>query len=116
MANAKKEKYYDIHKNLFDSLEKDIAHDLDQDLATFKNEITELIEDEIIGRYFYEDGAIKWTIKTDVQVLKAFEVLNNKEQYNSILTGKSGAILITGKNNNTYFSRLTDKRTGSRLI
>jgi carboxyl-terminal processing protease len=116
LANAKKEKYYDIHKVLFDSLEKDIAHDLDKDLVTFKNEITSLIQDEIIGRYFYEDGAIKWTIKTDEQVLKAFEVLNNKEQYNSILTGKSGAILITDKNNSMSVTGLSDKRRGSRLI
>ncbi len=62
-------------------------------MTTFKDEITELIEDEIIGRYFYEDGAIKWTIKTDEQVMKAFEILNNKEKYSSILNGKSGLII-----------------------
>ena len=78
IANAKKEKYYDIHKDLFTALEKDIAHDLDQDLTIFRSEITDLIEDEIISRYFYEDGAIAWTIKKDEQVLKALEILNNK--------------------------------------
>ena len=54
IANAKKEKYYDIHKDLFTELEKDLAHNLDQDLTLFRSEITELIEDEIISRYFYE--------------------------------------------------------------
>ena len=78
IANAKKEKYYDMHKDLFTALEKDLAHDLDQDLTLFRNEITELIEDEIISRYFYEGGAISWTIKKDEQVLKALEILNNK--------------------------------------
>ena len=63
IANAKKEKYYDMHKDLFTELEKDVAHSLDQDLTIFKREITELIEDEIISRYFYEDGAIAWTIR-----------------------------------------------------
>lgn len=93
IANAKKEKYYDIHKDLFTELEKDIAHSLAQDLTIFRSEITDLLEDEIIGRYFYEEGAIAWTIKTDEQILKALEVLNNKEECSSILKGKAGSIL-----------------------
>jgi carboxyl-terminal processing protease len=101
IANAKKEKYYDIHKDLFTELEKDLAHDLDQDLTLFKSEITEMLEDEIISRYFYESGAISWTIKKDEQVLKALEILNNREQYNSILNGKAGSTLITNENDNS---------------
>ena len=98
ITNAKKEKYYDIHKELFNDLEKDVAHNLDQDLKMFKNEITDLLEDEIVSRYFYENGAIAYTIKNDEQVLKARDILNNKEEYNSILKGTSGAILVTKKN------------------
>jgi carboxyl-terminal processing protease len=95
---AKKEKYYDIHKDLFTALEKDIAHSLDQDLTVFQSEITDLLEDEIISRYFYENGAIAWTLKKDTQVLKAIEILNNKEKYSSILKGKTGSTLVTFKN------------------
>jgi carboxyl-terminal processing protease len=95
ITNAKKEKYYDIHKDLFNDLEKDIAHNLEQDLKMFRPEITDLIEDEIISRYFYESGAIEWTIRKDDQILKARDVLNNKEEYSSILKGTSGAILVT---------------------
>jgi len=98
ISNAKKEKYYDIHKDLFNDMEKDIAHSLDQDLTMLRSEITDLIEDEIIGRYFYESGAIAWTIKTDKQILKARDILNNKEEYGSILSGTAGSILITKKN------------------
>ena len=100
ISTAKKEKYYDMHKDIFNELEKDIAHSLDQDLTMFRSEITDLIEDEIISRYFYEEGAIAWTIKKDEQVLKALEVLNNKEKYTSILNGTTGSILITKKNEN----------------
>jgi len=95
ITNAKKEKYYDIHKDLFSELEKDITHSLNQDLTLFRSEITDLIEDEIISRYFYEDGAIAWTLKKDEQVSKALEILNNKEKYSSILKGQVGSILIT---------------------
>jgi carboxyl-terminal processing protease len=97
ITNAKKEKYYDIHKDLFNDLENDIAHSLDLDLKMFRSEITDLIEDEIISRYFYENGEIAYTIKNDEQVLKAVDILNNKEEYSSILKGTAGAILITRK-------------------
>jgi carboxyl-terminal processing protease len=116
VANAKREKYYDIHKDLFTELEKDITHDLEEDLKTFKSEITELLSDEIIGRYFYEDGAIKWTLKTDEQILKAIKVLDNKDQYSLILNGKSGSILVTSKNNNGMAAGLAERRSGSRII
>jgi C-terminal peptidase (prc) len=97
ISNAKKEKYYDLHKDLFNEIEKDVTHFLDQDLSVFKPEIKELLEDEIVSRYFYEEGAIAWTIKNDEQVNKAIEVLNNKEKYSSILSGKAGSVLLTQK-------------------
>ena len=98
IINAKREKYYEIHKDLFTDLEKDITHSLDQDLTLFRKEITELLEDEIISRYFYEEGAIAWTLKKDEQILKALEILNNKEKYSAILKGKTGSIIATRKN------------------
>jgi carboxyl-terminal processing protease len=101
IANAKKEKYYDIHKDLFNDLEKDITHSMDQDLTMFRSEIIDLLEDEIVSRYFYENGAIAYTIKNDEQVLKARDILNNKEEYISILKGTAGSILVTRKNDQT---------------
>jgi carboxyl-terminal processing protease len=94
ISNAKREKYYDPHKEIFTELQKELNHTLDNDLNTFRSEITGLLEDEILARYFYEEGAIAWTLKTDEQVLKAVEILNSQD-YNSILQGKKGSILIT---------------------
>lgn len=99
IANAKKEKYYELHQDLFTNLEKELNHTLDQDLITFRNEITDLLEGEIITRYYYEEGSIEWTVKRDEQVLKAIEILNNRNNYNSILQGKSASPLITDKDN-----------------
>lgn len=95
ISNAKREKYYDMHREIFSELQKELNHTLDNDLTIFRDEITGLLEDEIVGRYFYEAGSIEWTIKTDEQVLKAVEVLNKTQDYNSILLGKKGSILIT---------------------
>ena len=66
-------------------------------LYMFRSEITDLIEDEIIGRYFYEEGAIAWTIKKDEQIIKALEILNNKEEYSSILKENQVQYLLHGK-------------------
>jgi carboxyl-terminal processing protease len=56
ITNAKREKYYDLHKDIFAELQKELNHTLDDDLTAFKSEITSLLEDEIISRYFYEEG------------------------------------------------------------
>ena len=95
ISNAKREKYYDIHKDLFSELQKELMHTLDNDLETFRSEIAELLADEIIGRYFYEEGSIKFSLSTDEQVKRAVEILKRGDEYNSILQGKSGSILIT---------------------
>jgi carboxyl-terminal processing protease len=116
VSNAKKEKNYDIHKDLFTALEKEITHHAEADLVKYKDEILELLTDEIIGRYFYEDGAIKWNLKTDEQVLKAIDILNNKEKYSSILNGKSGSIQVASKVNGVQIVRLPEKRSSFRLI
>jgi carboxyl-terminal processing protease len=97
IAVARREKYYDENKDLLSKLEKELAHNPDQDLDAFRDEITELLEDEIIRRYFYEPGAIARTIKKDEQVMKAMEVLNDRRSYDSVIKGTSGSTLITGK-------------------
>jgi carboxyl-terminal processing protease len=115
IASARQEKYYDMHKELFTSLEKDIAHSLDQDLSQFRSEISDMIEDEIIGRYFYEEGAIAWTIKKDEQIKKAMEIFYNKEEYSSILSGKSGSILITRKSEEPASNNKEDRILKNQL-
>jgi len=97
IETAKNEKYYDLHKDLFTRLEKELSHSLSQDLALFRPEITELLEEEIVGRYFYEGGAIAWGLKKDEQLSKAVEILNNPAKYSSVLSGKSGSLLISSK-------------------
>jgi carboxyl-terminal processing protease len=98
ISSAKKEKFYDSNREIFNSLEKGITHTLDQDMVTYRSEISQLLGEEIIARYFYEDGAIEWTLKNDEQVIKAISVLADKNMYTSILGGKTASSqLKTGK-------------------
>ena len=59
------------------------------DIERFKSEISELIEMEIVTRYFYQKGKIETTIKHDEEIAKAIEVLDNIELYDAILRGDS---------------------------
>jgi carboxyl-terminal processing protease len=81
---AKKEKYYDISKNDFEVLKTKLGHDIDKDLDHFKGEISELLTDEIISRYYYQKGAIKAALKDDDDIEKAVEILHTPDGYASI--------------------------------
>lgn len=81
---AKKEKYYDISKAEFETLKQKLGHNLDQDLEHFRKEVSELLTDEIVSRYFYQKGAIKVGLREDADVKKALEVLHKPDGYASI--------------------------------
>ena len=89
---AKSEKYYENNEALFEELKKSLDHNLHDDLKLFRDEITRLLEDEIIGRYYYEEGIIKNSLKLDKQLGKALEVINNENLYASTLKGTSGML------------------------
>lgn len=81
---AKKEKYFDISKAEFDALKQKLGHNLDQDLEHFRKEVSELLTDEIVSRYYYQKGAIKVGLKEDTDVKKALEVLHKPDGYAAI--------------------------------
>ena len=82
---AEKEKYLSKSKNEFAALEKILSNDLDRDIEIFKDEIKQLISEEILQRYHYKAGKVSYSLNRDAVVKKAVEVLSNKKQYNEIL-------------------------------
>ena len=88
---AKREKYYDISKDEFEKLKLKLGHNLDQDMEHFKKEISELLTDEIVSRYYYQKGAIKAALRGDSDVNKAMEILHKPDGYASIFN--SGRII-----------------------
>ena len=88
---AKREKYYDISKDEFDKLKSKLGHNLDQDMEHFKKEISELMADEIVSRYYYQKGAIKAALRDDSDVKKALDILHKPEGYAAIFD--SGRII-----------------------
>ncbi len=87
ISTAKQEKYYDIAVTEFEALRDKLAHDKEKDLQTFKKEIKYLLEEEIVSRYYYQQGSIKASIQDDDEIKKAMEILKNPEAYAAILQG-----------------------------
>jgi len=88
---AKHEKYYDISKDEFEKLKSKLGHNLDMDLEHFKKEISELLADEIVSRYYYQKGAIKAALREDSDISKALDILHKPDGYAAIFD--SGRII-----------------------
>jgi len=71
---AKEEKYFDGSEKQFDELFGKIEPKRDSDLMKFKPQIKEFLENEIVGRYYYQTGRSKNALREDPCVLKSQEI------------------------------------------
>lgn len=81
IEHAKKEKYYTTAQNEFDALKAKLAPDFDKDSKIFSEEIKDLLQDEIVSRYYYQKGAIRAAVHDDKGIMKAIEELNSETAY-----------------------------------
>lgn len=90
VKTAKKEGYYENIKSQLDVLEADLKSHKDKDLINNKKEISEILKLEIVGRYYFQKGKIRSTLKDDVELNRAVEILldsNGKNEYETLLKG-----------------------------
>ncbi len=78
---AKNEKYFEVASDEFKALEARIKPDLNKDLGVFRSEISELLKEEIVSRYYYQKGSVRATLSTDKNITKAIEVLNDQNVF-----------------------------------
>ena len=69
----------------FAALEKKLSHDIDRDFDIFKKDISELLVDQLVTRYYYQRGSIIQGIKGDSTILRARTLLADDETYTQIL-------------------------------
>jgi carboxyl-terminal processing protease len=84
---AKNEGYYSLAQSEIDVLHEKFKADKNKDLELFKNEIKNLIREEIIGRYYFQKGSLISNLRDDIQLDKAIEILKSQETITSILHG-----------------------------
>lgn len=82
---AEAEGYSEDTKIEFEALQKKLNHDLSRDLESFSKPIKELIETEIITRYFYRRGVALRSLEKSKEMDKAVELLNDAKAYAEIL-------------------------------
>ena len=82
---AEFEGYYEDAKAEFEALEAKLTHNLSKELDHHAKDIRQLISLEIIKRYFYESGSVQESLKDDIDLKRAQEILADKATYNSIL-------------------------------
>ena len=71
----------------YDALKKAMIHNKEEDLITYRNEISNLLKMEIVSRYYYQEGKIKASLNSDPEIKRAIEILEDPVTYNSILDG-----------------------------
>lgn len=84
---AKAEGYLDDIKPMLDEVVAKIEVEKTKDLLDNRNEIEELLEAEIVSRYYYLKGRIIASLDDDPELARAFEIILNQEEYNNILKG-----------------------------
>ena len=83
---AEKEGYMtDSVKAQFDILEKMLRHDLDKDLEKNRQEISQILSQSIVERYYHSTGELINALQFDTHIEEAAKVLHDLQKYNSIL-------------------------------
>lgn len=85
---AKFEGYYDDAKAEFESLEKKLNHNIAKDLDLHKQQIKKLLAADIVAAYYYQRGTVENSLIDDKQMEEACRILNNRQEYDKILSGE----------------------------
>lgn len=88
IEEAKKERYFDEIKPQVEQVYKRITDNKKNDLINYKDQISMLLEDEIVSRYHLERGSVESRFKYDQDVAAAVKILHDPEQYKKILNGR----------------------------
>jgi len=85
--NSEDEKYYTDIQREYEALKLKLAHNKQADVEKNKNEILQLLEEEIISRYYYQSGRIETALQHDAELKKAMEIIHDQSVYSGILKG-----------------------------
>jgi len=80
------EGYYDDAKAEFDALKAKIDHhDVARDLDLHRNEIQQLLEQDIVSAYYYQGGQLQIGLRSDKMLQEAERILTTPGEYQKIL-------------------------------
>ncbi len=82
---AEDEKYFGAIKEHYETLKHNLQHDKQADLQKNKEEITQLLDEEISRRYYFQKARYEASFKNDEDVQEALKILKDKAKYQSLL-------------------------------
>lgn len=85
VKRSKSDKYYELLKDELNKLKVALEKSKEKDLETKKDEIKELIEYEIVKRYYFEKGKVEVAFDDDEDWAKVKELLTNSTEYKKLL-------------------------------
>ena len=74
--------------NHVDQLKAIVEKEKATQVNKYEKEILQAIEREILSRYYFETGLVRHQLKNDPELAEAIKVLNNPQEYTSILQVK----------------------------
>ena len=84
-AERATEEGYDISADLA-AIQEKMDREQAAAISALKEEIIDIIEKEIAGRYYYQRGQVQMGLRNDKEVQEAIAVLNDRARYDEILT------------------------------
>ncbi|MBL6731177.1 MAG: S41 family peptidase [Bacteroidia bacterium] len=85
-SQAKEDKYYDMLSSEFTKLKLTMQDIKNKDTENHKSELKELLEQEIVRRYYYQRGDIEVQFDDDMDWASCKEILTDSTGYNQYLT------------------------------
>lgn len=82
---ADDEKYLNYVEDEIAALKQDLMNHKENDLELHKDEITQILKEEIVKRYYYREGQIRVSLSNDNYVQEAKKVLEDAKRYDDIL-------------------------------
>ena len=84
-VTAEEEGFYEDASAEYEALLQKVHPSKERDLNKFKIEILELLENEIVSRYYFQKGRALNSFKNDKTLIKGVEILGKTSEYNTIL-------------------------------
>lgn len=95
-TEATKEKQFNEIQSEYDILKSKLMASKKNDLQQHKDEIRQVLENEIVARYYYEKGRYEVNFKYDRDLAQAVKTMQDKNQLAAVLKGE-GQYKVIGK-------------------
>lgn len=82
----KLEKHSNSVESELEQVRAKLSHNKEADLQLCKSEISYLLQEEIVSRYYFQEGRAIALLQKDSTLVKAIEVLNNPTEYKRLLS------------------------------